>query len=97
MKNNSKNKIQDFLKPEIKLFLSDINNFIKREHYDKKRKYKCTFCKRTIEKNSFPDHLLLWNKNQTYFVYLHLKCAFREDIKEDINVILKDFDYIYEV
>ena len=84
---------KSYLKPEVKLILNNLNNYLIRVHYAEPSI--CRYCNERIASSFLP--LILWNKDQIHFIEFHVNCIIKkENLKEFID-FLDDFDYVYEI
>ena len=88
----SKDKIRDFFMPDILKLVA--NKQYWRQIDDKKEDLVCAYCQKKIDIPSLPDHFLLWTHDESYFLTLHFKCAFRKiylsEIQDVFNLIEQD-------
>lgn len=83
----------DFLKPEAKILLNNINNYLMQDHYQ--RTSICSYCNKRINPSVLP--LRLWNKDQKHFIEFHVECIIKEEKLKVFIDFIDNFDYIYEI
>ena len=85
--------ISDLFDSDIWNLVWDLSNYRPAEDYFKKKLLKCVLCETMIEKPSFPDHFLLWTKDNTRYICFHFRCAFKEGTADAVNELLGDLAY----
>ena len=85
--------IFDLFNFDVRNLVRDLSNYRPAEDYFKKNLLECVVCEKIIEKPSFPDHLLLWTKDNTRYICFHFRCGFRKGTADAVNALLGEFDY----
>ena len=84
---------KDFLKPEAKIILDDLDNYSLREYY--MGSSICGYCNKSITPLFLP--LILWNKDQIHYIEFHVECVIKKEKLKDFIDFIEDFDYVYEI
>ncbi len=90
---NKHTTFKSHLKPEARIILNNLNNYLIRGHHLEPSI--CKFCNTSIAQQFLP--LILWNKDQIHFIEFHVQCIIKKEKLKEFNNFVGDFDYIYEI
>ena len=84
-----------FLKPEARITLNNLNNYLIKVSQAEPSICICKYCNKRIAQSILP--LILWNKDKIHFIEFHMQCIVKKEKLKEFFDFIDDFDYVYEI